>query len=85
MKDAGIHRFDHVLAQHHVVLVDLRNNDAMAAVQATGLADVEEAFDLFVDAADGLHLAVLVHRAGDRQGLAQGRVTQKKGLKKGLL
>ena len=39
--------------------------------QASRPADIEEALNLLVDAADRLDLAVLVHRSGHRQILAQ--------------
>ena len=45
-------------------------------VRPRAVAEVEEALDLLVDAADGLHLAGLVDRAGHRERLADGRAAR---------
>src|SRR5579863_4249130 len=44
-------------------------NDPLVAGQAAGAADIEESFDLLVDAADRLDDPVLIDRAGDREAL----------------
>ena len=62
---AGAAGLDHGAFQHEVFDVVGRDQHALFAVEAARGADVEEAFDLFVDAADGLHAAVLIDRAGD--------------------
>ena len=66
---AGTARIDDILAQHQVRDVGGRNENSLVVGKAAGLADVEEALDLLVDAADGLHPALLIHRAGHRQRL----------------
>ena len=63
------HRCHHVLAQHQVLDVGFRDQHALLAGEPARAANVEEALDLMVGAADGLHLAGLVDRAGDRQRL----------------
>ncbi|MDT4867591.1 hypothetical protein FQZ97_1025130 [compost metagenome] len=51
---------------------------ALVAVQARGFADAEPAFDLFVDAAHGQHLAVLVERARDRDALVERHTRERR-------
>ncbi len=70
---AGAYRADDVAAQHQVADVGGGNQHAVLAGEATGGADVEETLDFFVDAADGLDDAELVHRAGDRPRLGASR------------
>jgi hypothetical protein len=53
---AAAHRLDHVLAEHEVLHVGVREEHALGAVEAAGPAHVEEPLHLLVDAADGLHL-----------------------------
>ena len=62
----------HLLVQHEVGDVGPGDEHALVAREAHGLADLEEALDLLVHAADGLHLAALVHRAGDGEALLDG-------------
>src|SRR6202008_2641587 len=59
----GGHRIEHIIAQHEVFYVRSWNQNTLRTSQALDAADVEEAFDLFVDAADGLDVALLVHGA----------------------
>ena len=73
---AVLHRLHHVLAQHQVLHVGPGDQHALLLVQPPGAADVEEALDLLVDAADRLHLALLVDRAGDGQRLPDRRLRQ---------
>ena len=68
----------HVVTQHQLVHVGGRNQNALLAAQAARLADVEEAFDLFVDPADRPARAELVDRAGDRQALLDRRVGERR-------
>ncbi len=53
-----------------------RDDDTLIAGQAALFAEVEKTFDLFVDAADGLDLALLAHRTGDGQVLPDRRIGQ---------
>ena len=55
----------------------MRNQDTLIASQPARLTDGEEALDLLVDAANGLHIAKLVHRTGDGQGLTNGDPAQR--------
>ena len=73
-KVAARHGRAYRLVQHQVLAVGLGDDDALLAREAAGLADVKEALDLFVDATDGLDLAVLVDGAGDGQGLLEGDI-----------
>ena len=66
-------RRDDVAPQHQVLHVGGRDQHALLAGQSRAPADVEEALDLLVHAADRLHLAVLVHRAGDRSAAGSAR------------
>jgi hypothetical protein len=59
-----------------VANIGARDQHALAPRQAAGGADVEEAFDLLVRAADRLHHAVLVHRSGHRDVRAQRQLGQ---------
>ena len=65
-------RLLHVLAEDQVPDVAVRDADALVSGQAHFPADVEEAFGLLVDAADGLDLSPLVDGAGDGDVLADG-------------
>ena len=60
----GIH---HRLLEHQVAQIAARDDHALFAAQAAFFAQLEETLDLFAHPADGLHLAVLVDRAGDGQ------------------
>src|SRR5207244_13194646 len=51
---------DHLVAEHQVLHVFHRDDDALAAGEAFDAADVEETFDLLVHGADGLDIALLV-------------------------
>ena len=55
-----------------------RDQHALRAGEAADAADVVETFDLFVHAADGLDLALLVDRAGDGDVLAQGQAGKRR-------
>ena len=65
------------LAQHQVLHVRARDQPAVPPAEAARDAEVEEAFDLLVDAADGLHLAQLVDRPRDREALVDGHAGQR--------
>ncbi len=60
MKLVGSCGLHHIRAQHEVLDVVRRQQDTLFTIQTAGLADVEESFDLFVDATHHLHLAVLI-------------------------
>lgn len=60
-------RLAHVGAQHQMLDVGGRDQDTLSLQGAARDAGVEEALDLFVDPADGLDLAKLIDRAGDRE------------------
>jgi len=60
-------RIHNILAEHEVGHVTGGDEHTLLAAEAAALADIEISFDLFVDPADGLNLAVLVYRAGHRQ------------------
>ena len=71
-------RLRHVVAKDHVRHVGSRDHDALLAGEATDAADVEEALDLGGGATDGLHVAELVHRAGDGDLLRDRHVRQRR-------
>ena len=77
-KAAGGTGLDDVLAQHQMLDIRLRDQDALRPRQAALLANIEEALDLLVDPADRLNLAMLVHRSGHRQILPQRHVRQRR-------
>ena len=77
-KAAGGTGLDHILAQHQMLDIRLRDQHALRSGQAALLANVEEALDLLVDAADGLNFAVLIDRSGHRQILPQRDVRQRR-------
>src|SRR6266851_1513050 len=54
-----------------------RDDDALTGAQTAQLAGIEKAFDLFVDPADRLDLAVLIDRPGNREGLFDRRIRQR--------
>src|SRR5207302_5662468 len=60
---------DDLFAEHEVADALVGDDDPLAAGEALGLADVVEALDLLVHAADGLDLAHLVHGPRDRDPL----------------
>src|SRR5690606_39274088 len=65
---AGFHYF---VSQHEVLDVRLGDQDPLSSCQTPLAAKIEEALDLFVDAANRLDLAELVDRSGDCKILAQ--------------
>ena len=65
MEAAGLDGSHHLVVQHQVAHVRGRDDHALIAGEAPRLAELEEALDLVVDSADGLHIAMLVDRAGD--------------------
>lgn len=67
-------RGNQLRAKHQVLDVRSRNDDTLIARQAPLATDVEEAFDLVVDAADRLHITALVHRSSDRESLSDRHV-----------
>src|SRR3569623_1229202 len=77
MEKAFLHRLHHVVPQHQVRHIARGDQHAVLARETAHGADVEKTFDLFVDAADRLDLAVLVHRARYRQGLFDRHLRQR--------
>ena len=71
MEAARVDRLDHVAPQHERVAVAHRDEHALAAGDPLRRADVEEGFDLLVEAADRLDAALLIDAAGDRELLPQ--------------
>ena len=67
-------RLQHVVAQHEIDDVRLRDDHALAFGKPAHGADVEEAFDLLVGAADRLDDAALIDGAGDGEALLQRHV-----------
>ena len=66
-----LHRFPHRFIQHQMLHIAGRQQGTLAVYAAVLPADIEEAFNLFVDATHRLHLTMLVHGAGNRQGLLE--------------
>src|SRR5271154_2174345 len=65
-------RFDYFFAQHQVVHIFRGYQDPLISREAFHFADVVEAFDFLVHAADWLDISLLIYRAGDGQFLADG-------------
>ena len=63
---------DHVRPQDEMLGVRLRDQNALLAGEAAAVADIEKTLDLLVDAADGLHLAMLIDRTGNGDILLDG-------------
>ncbi len=66
----------YLLTEHQVPNVLNGDDDPLVAGETARLAEPEEAFDLGRGAADGLNLAVLVHRPGDGDPLLDGITRQ---------
>ena len=64
LKLAGLHRLNHIAPQHQMFDVGGGNQHTLVPVQPAAVAQVEEAFYFFIDAADGLDFTVLVDRTG---------------------
>ncbi len=62
----GLHDF---VFEHQVLDVGAWDQHRLLSGKATELADIKESLNLFIDRADGLDLAVLIDRSGDRVGL----------------
>jgi hypothetical protein len=60
VEPSALGRLDHIVAQHEMPTVGVRNEHALAAGEALRLAQFEEPLDLLVDAADRLHDSTLV-------------------------
>ena len=61
VKFLGRCRIDNFLAQHEVLEIRCRNQHAVLASQSLRLANIEEALDFLIHAADSLNLSVLIH------------------------
>src|SRR5262249_40281382 len=66
--------FENIVTQHQVLYVGRGNQHALRTGKALDAANVEETFDLFVYAADGLNIALLVHGTGNREILPQRQI-----------
>ena len=73
LEPAALDGLHHVIAQHQVLHVVRREDDALVPVEARDLARVVEALDLVGDAAHHLGRAVLSERAAHREALAHRR------------
>ena len=60
----------HIVPQHQVLDVALRNQAPLVASESASITEVEEPLHLLVDAAYRLNDALLVHRPGDGQRLS---------------
>ena len=69
---------DHVAAQHQVLDITSRDDDALIAGQTRQAAGVEEPLDLLVDPADRLNLAMLIDRAGHGETLFDRRLCKRR-------
>src|SRR5262249_51853081 len=69
MKLPIFNSLDNIRPQHQIAEVGLGCQHALVAVDPLQSTDVIEAFVLLVDTADGLDLAVLIDRTGDRDAL----------------
>ena len=69
---------DDIFAQHQVLYVVLRDDDAMRPVEAALAADVIKTLDLLIDATDCLHAAQLVDRTRNRDALPDGQAGQRR-------
>ena len=65
IKFAFLDRLDNVATQHQVLHVRLRNDHPLSVSASLDSADIEEAFNLLVNAADRLSFTELIHRACD--------------------
>ena len=69
MKFSRSDRVTDCFLQHQVPQVALWNDDTLLTGQPARCAEIEKALDLFTDATDGLHLAMLVDRIFKKIGL----------------
>ncbi len=76
MKFLGRNGFEEIFTKHQIFDVGCGDHYALRAGQTLNAANVEEAFDFFVYASDSLNVALLVHRTGYRDILAQRQVGQ---------
>ncbi|MNV97137.1 hypothetical protein D3C71_1922250 [compost metagenome] len=77
MKQPRLHGVHHALGQHQVALVTRGDEHTMTAVKTLLGAQVEPAFDLFVQASHGQHFAMLVERPGHCNVLQQRQARQR--------
>src|SRR5690606_6947801 len=73
---AALDRIDNILTQHEMLHIGGRNKHTLVASEAAAHADIEEAFDLVIHAADCLHLTMLVDGACDSKALRDGRLCE---------
>src|SRR5262245_604482 len=76
MKTPGSRRFHNVVPEHQVLHVGDGDEYPLLSRQPLSSTDVEKAFDFLVDAADDLHLSILVDRTGHRHALLDGQIRQ---------
>lgn len=65
MESTLCHGAYNVFVQHQMLHVVSRDQHTLAARQALPATEVEESLDLFIDAANRLHMAVLIDRSSD--------------------
>ena len=76
MELACLGRRDHLVLEHEVGQVGPGDDDALGTCQPFLAADIEIALHLLVHSANGLDLAFLVHRPGNRDALSNGQAGQ---------
>src|SRR5882757_10225838 len=79
VKLSGGHSLQNVFAEHQVFDVGCRHHHALGPGEAFDAADVKEAFDFFVHAADRLNVALLVDGTGNGNVLAEGQAGKRRG------
>ena len=69
-------RLRHIFPQHQVPAVARGNDYSLATGKSDCPAEIVETFDLLVYPTDGLHVTLLIDRAGDSQVLTNWRIRQ---------
>src|SRR6266850_1758198 len=74
---SGADSFQNVFAEHQVFDVGFRHHHALRAGESLNPADVIKSFDLFVDAADGLNISLLIDGTSHGDVLPQRQSRQR--------
>src|SRR4029077_19361607 len=69
MEPPVFYGFDNVRPEHQIAQIRLGHQHALISRNSLESTDIIETFDLVVDTANGLDLAVLIHRARDSDTL----------------
>src|SRR6266446_4038412 len=69
---AGGNGVDHIVPEHQVLNIFRGNHDPLPACESLHAADIVETFDLLIDSADWLDVALLADRARHRNLLSNG-------------